>query len=470
LHAKFIILNFKQENRGLTTMRAPQAPPQVFRTVDAAAVIDAAPVSRRQREIFLLCSLVTLLDGFNTQSIAFVAPSLVAAWKLSPAQFGPLLSATLLGSVIGVLGVGELADRFGRRWITIAMVALFGTVTLASAAAESITSLMAYRVVAGLGLGGALVACSALTAEYAPRRRRSTLVAVTAWGFPLGAVLGGLLSTMLIAHFGWRSVLLVSGAAPILLVPWLIARLPESIPFLALSVTGQELARRELRRIDPRGQFDSAVCLSVPQSSSRARGVRLLFTHPFTAGSILFPVASFMSLLLTYFLVNWIPLVLHQAGLSIQDAVLGTVVFNLAAIIGSYVLSTHVDRGARPIVLMVWAYCASALAVAAIGWVGAHFWPSMIIIFIAGFLLAGIQMTLMAFVTSSYPPMLRATAVGWVQAVGRVGSLLGPLTAGGLLSLGMLPSQLFATLAIAALLAAAALATLASIGSKGQQA
>jgi AAHS family 4-hydroxybenzoate transporter-like MFS transporter len=451
-------------------MRAPQVPPHLFRTVDAVAVIDAAPISRRQREIFLLCSLVTLLDGFNTQSIAFVAPSLVAEWSISPAQFGPLFSATLLGSVIGVLSMGRLADRFGRRWLTIAMVALFGLATLASAASESVTTLMAYRVVAGLGLGGALVTCPSLTAEYAPRRRRSTLIAMTTWGFPLGAVLGGLLSTMLIARFGWRSVLVVSGAAPVLLVPWLMARLPESIPFLALSATGQELARRELRRIDPSGRFDSTVYVAVPQTSSRAGGFRLLFAHPFTASSILFAVASFMSLLLTYFLMNWIPLVLHQAGLPVGDAVLGTVVFSLAAIVGSYVLSTRVDRGARPLVLMVWVYCASSVAVAAIGWVGAHFWPSMTIIFIAGFLLTGIQLTLMAFITSSYPPVLRATALGWVQAVGRFGSLLGPLAAGGLLSFGMPPSQLFATLAIAALLAAAALATLASISSKGQHA
>jgi AAHS family 4-hydroxybenzoate transporter-like MFS transporter len=293
---------------------------------------------------------------------------------------------------------------------------------------------------------------------------------MTTWGFPLGAVLGGLLSTMLIARFGWRSVLVVSGAAPVLLVPWLMARLPESIPFLALSATGQELARRELRRIDPSGRFDSTVYVAVPQTSSRAGGFRLLFAHPFTASSILFAVASFMSLLLTYFLMNWIPLVLHQAGLPVGDAVLGTVVFSLAAIVGSYVLSTRVDRGARPLVLMVWVYCASSVAVAAIGWVGAHFWPSMTIIFIAGFLLTGIQLTLMAFITSSYPPVLRATALGWVQAVGRFGSLLGPLAAGGLLSFGMPPSQLFATLAIAALLAAAALATLASISSKGQHA
>jgi AAHS family 4-hydroxybenzoate transporter-like MFS transporter len=168
-----------------------------------------------------------------------------------------------------------------------------------------------------------------------------------------------------------------------------------------------------------------------------------------------------MSLLLAYLLVNWIPLLLRRTGMSAEDAVLGTVIFNLSGILGSCLFSRHVDAASRPLRLMIGTYCASALAVAAIGVVGARFWPVMMCIFAAGFLLIGIQMTLSAFIASSYPTALRATAVGCVQAVGRFGSLLGPLAAGGLLSLGMFPAQLFASSSIAALLAAAALVPLA---------
>jgi AAHS family 4-hydroxybenzoate transporter-like MFS transporter len=152
--------------------------------------------------------------------------------------------------------------------------------------------------------------------------------------------------------------------------------------------------------------------------------------------------------------------------MSVQDAVLGTVTFNLSGIIGSYLFTRRIDAAARPFGLMIGTYCASALAVAAIGNVGTQFWPVMTTIFAAGALLIGIQMTMSAFIASSYPTPLRATAVGWVQGIGRFGSLLGPLAAGALLSSGMPPSQLFATSSVAALFAAGALALLVWTTSK----
>lgn len=449
-----------------------RSPDEAHRTndlgVDVAARIDRAPISRRQLEVFLLCLLIAMLDGFDTQSIAFVAPGLAAEWQVSPASFGPIFSATLLGSMLGVAIFGRLSDRYGRRWFTVGTVALFGVATLASGWAQSATQLMLYRLIAGFGLGGVLPNFMALAAEYAPRRLRSTVVVITMWGYPLGAVIGGMLSTVLIAHFGWRSVLIAGGVAPLLLLPVLIARLPESICFLAIRPGGQDVARRLLNEMDPSQQLDAGVRLTVPELAGAAGGFRLLFARGLAANTILFAAAMFMSLLLSYLLLSWIPLLLRETGLSVRDAVLGTVTFNVAGIIGSYLFTRRVDAASRPLALMIGAYCASALAVAAIGVVGARFWPVMTSIFLAGFLLVGIQMTLSAFIASSYPTPLRATAVGWVQAVGRFGSLLGPLAAGGLLSLGALPPQLFVISSIAALLAAAALAVLARTPLQGQ--
>jgi AAHS family 4-hydroxybenzoate transporter-like MFS transporter len=455
-----------------TTIRNPMlspqpAAPRVEYHSDVAALIDAAPIGRFQREIFLLCFLIAMLDGFDTQSMAFIAPSLAAEWRVATASFGPIFSATLLGSMLGVAVIGRLADRYGRRGFTVGTVALFGVATLASAWAESLTGLLIWRLIAGFGLGGALPNFMALAAEYAPRRLTSTIVVITMWGFPLGAVLGGLLSTVLIAHFGWRAVLIAGGVAPLLLVPVLIARLPESVRFLAMRPEGQEAARRALRRIDPARHLDATTRLTVSEDTRTAGGYRLLFARGRAANTILFATAMFMSLLLSYLLLSWIPLLLRDFGLSVRDAVLGAVTFNLAGILGSYVFIRVVEGSSRPLGPMIATYCASAFAVTAIGAVGAHFLPVMTSIFVAGFLLVGTQMTLSAFIASSYPTTLRATAIGCVQAVGRCGSLIGPLVAGGLMSLGMAAAQLLALSSIAALFAAAALALLALTHSRG---
>jgi AAHS family 4-hydroxybenzoate transporter-like MFS transporter len=430
------------------------------RVVDVDRLLDGAPVGNTQRVVFLLCFLVSMLDGFDTQSLAFVAPSLVREWAIAPASLGAVFSATLLGSMFGFGFAGRLADRFGRRRMMIGCVLLFGLATLACALAATLNQLLLLRVIAGLGLGGALPNMMVLAAEYAPRRMRATAIVLGMWGYPLGAVVGGLFSATLIAHFGWRSVLVAGGVAPLVLVPVLLVWLPESLRFLAGRPSGQNAARRILQRLWPQEPWDAGVRVVATEATRTAAGFRVLFAREYAASSLLFAASMFMSLLLSYLLVNWIPQLLHQQGMSATDAVYGTVVLNLAGIFGSYVMTRRVDANARPLRMLVVLYCAAAVGVAAIGMVGTGFWPTMAAIFVAGFLLIGVQMTSSAVAAGSFPTLLRATAVGWIQGVGRVGSLIGPLAAGILLSFGMQPARLLMIASLAAVLAAAALALL----------
>jgi MFS transporter, AAHS family, 4-hydroxybenzoate transporter len=335
--------------------------------------------------------------------------------------------------------------------------------TLACAGADSLNQLLLIRVVAGVGLGGALATMMVLAAEFAPRRLRSTAIVVAMWGYPLGAVIGGLVSAQLIAHFGWRSVLVAGGIAPLLLVPVLMIWLPESIRLLANRPDGQAAARRIMRRIFPQNDWGPEVRVVASKESKTTAGFRALFATGYAASSILFGMTMFMSLLLSYLLLNWIPQLLHQRGMSVTDAVYGTVMLNLAGIIGSFLLTRRIDANSRPLGMLIAVYCASAIAVATIGIVGTSFWPTMAAIFAAGFFLIGVQMTTSAVAAGCYPTAVRGTAIGWIQGVGRVGSLLGPITAGTLLSLGMAPARLFMVTSLAALGAAAALALLARL-------
>lgn len=432
--------------------------------IDVAAVIDDARFSPFQWRIFILLFVVIVLDGYDTQAIAFVAPAISAQWKLPPAAFGPIFSAGLSGTVLGAVAFGMAADRLGRRWPVIVSVALFGVLTWMCSLADSYTSLLVYRLLAGIGLGGALVNFLALASEYAPERLRNTAVTISMWGFPLGAVVGGGFAGRMIEHFGWPSIFHLGAALPLLCVPVLIFLLPESIRYATLSGRQRERIAHALSQIDGRRQYRRDDTFYVAEPAASRGSVAALFRNGFGVPTVLLWFTLFSSLVMTYCLVNWIPSLLRQIGMPIREAVLGTVMINLAAIIGSIFVVRLSKR--HTLRRLAGAYVLGALAVAGIGLAGNRPLPVMTCIFFAGFFVIGAQLAVTAYITGFYPTSIRGTGVGWSQGVGRFGSLLGPLAGGLVLSLTAQPSQMFLFCAIPPLGAALALLLLARVGTR----
>src|SRR6201746_2221205 len=223
--------------------------------VDVAGFIDQQPVGGFQIRLLLTCAAVLFLDGFDTQAIGYVAPALAKEWGLTKAALGPVFSAGLFGLMIGPPVFGPRADRIGRKKIIIFSTLAFGIGTLVTAFVQDVNTLLAIRFLTGLGLGGAMPNAIAMTSELHPPRARATMVMIMFCGFSVGAALGGLLAAALIPQFGWRSVFVVGGVAPLLLVPILALRLPESVRFLALSGRAHERVAELLARINPKAAF-----------------------------------------------------------------------------------------------------------------------------------------------------------------------------------------------------------------------
>lgn len=420
------------------------------------SAIDGAPFGSFQFRIAALCALIAGLDGFDTQAIAYVAPSIGEAWGLDKAAFGPIFGAGLLGLTIGAFVLSPVADRLGRKAVILFCTAIFGLFALLTARATNMDELLAYRLLTGIGLGGAMPNLIAITNEYAPSRLKATLVMVMFCGFPLGSTIGGMVSAPLIARFGWESVFALGGILPLLLLPVLWGAMPESARFLAMRTDAETRLAPILRRIDPSlapATFIAQVRGEVSDAAAHKFPVFELFREGRARATLLLWAAFFMNLLVMYFLVNWLPSLLRGLGLSLGIAIISTAILNLGGVVGAIALGRLIDKR-EPAVVLSLAYLASAVFILLIAYAGAHVGLLLAGAALTGFGVVGGQIGMNAVAACTYPTAIRSTGVGWALGVGRIGSILGPVAGGAMLSLGWTSQQLILAAVAPALLAA----------------
>jgi AAHS family 4-hydroxybenzoate transporter-like MFS transporter len=403
-------------------------------------LIDDGPLGAYQLVTILICGMIGLLDGFDAQSIAFVAPSIAREWGIAPGSFGPIFAAGLIGGLLGALPFGAIADQMGRRRCLMIVLAVIAAGTLATPFTRSPEALLACRLLSGLGLGGVLPCIVALTMEYAPKRMRVFTATAMFCSFPLGAVLGATMAGALITEHNWRSVFWIGGAAPLLLLPVVALRLPESLAWLARRGREAEVTRivRRLARQDAwDGDLDIAFEPQRPGGSllEVARNGRGYVT-------LLYCMAFFVSLLLSYLLVNWVPTIAVQSGATIRQGALAAAMLNLAGIIGSLSIARISDKLA-PNAVVAGGYGLGAVGVLGLSVMATFSPPIFLFSFVAGFFCIGAQMTLISLSSAYYPVEVRASSIAVIGGVGRLGSVAGPLL-GGFLVGAHNPSQTLA--------------------------
>jgi AAHS family 4-hydroxybenzoate transporter-like MFS transporter len=422
--------------------------------IDLVEFIDRQPVGGFQLRLLLTCASVLFLDGFDTQAIGYVAPAIAREWGLSKGALGPVFSAGLFGLMIGALLFGPLADRVGRKKIIIFSTAAFGIGALATAFVHDVTALLIVRFLTGLGLGGAMPNAVAMTSEFNPQRRRATMVMIMFCGFSVGAAVGGWLAADLIPRFSWRSVFVVGGIAPLLMVPILVWRLPESARFLATIGHAPEQVAQLLKLISPNTAFAPTARFVVRETQLPGIPVQHLFREGRTVPTLLLWVVFFMSLLDIYFLANWLPTVLNDLDATISEAAVIATMLQVGGVVGTLALGSVIDRFSFRALALV--YFAAVFAVGAIGQLGHSAVLVSMAIFAAGFCVVGGQIAANALAAGFYPTSVRATGVGWALGIGRVGSIIGPLVGGVLLAAQWSTASVFLAAAAAAFCAALA--------------
>ncbi|MBP0592054.1 MFS transporter [Paraburkholderia sp. LEh10] len=394
------------------------------RTVDIQALINEHPFSRFQWLVFAMCFVIVLMDGFDTAAIGFIAPSLLSEWHIGKAALAPVLSAALFGLACGALLSGPLSDRCGRRLVLTVSVLLFGASCFASAFAQDLSALTTLRFVTGVGLGAAMPNAVTLMSEYCPDGRRATIVNLMFCGFPLGAAVGGFLAAWLIPHFGWRSVLLLGGAVPLLLAIVLAFRLPESIRYMVARRRPAEKIRKVLARISADGRLAHVFVMQESvRHAAGSGGIRIVLSRSFLLGSVMLWLCYFMGLVIFYGLVNWMPVLLKDAGLSPQRAALVSALFPLGGV-GTVLCGMLMDRF-NPNRVVAAAYAFGAISVYAIGQAVGEIGLLMCAVFIAGVLVNTAQASMPALAAAFYPTAGRGTGVAWMLGIGRFGGIAG---------------------------------------------
>ena len=426
------------------------------RTVDIKRFIDDQPISTYQWLLVAICFFVVVADGMDVAIMGFVTPSILAEWKISPAVWGTVISAAPFGLVIGALVAGPSSDRFGRKIVLILSVLTFSVFTLGAAYASTPTEMAILRLLAGMGMGAAMPNASTLLSEYAPQRRRALMITIMFTGFNLGSALIGFIAGYMIPHYGWRSVLVVGGVTPMLLIPFLVLLLPESARLLALHGATREKIAATLGRVTGyRFTGDETFVTSEPPIATRTP-IGVLFSQHYAMTTIALWVTYFMGLMVIYLLTGWLPTLMKNAGLDISTAANVTAMFQIGGTIGAIIVGWAMDR-LRPALVIAAAYFIGGLCILGVSSVGILSSSLAAIVFAAGFCMSGAQTGLNAYAPGCYPTVARATGVSWMLGMGRFGSIFGSLFGGALLQSGWGFSAILGLLAIPAALAAIAI-------------
>lgn len=421
-----------------------------MKTVEVNEIIDNARFTPFHWMVMWLCALLLIFDGYDLFIYGVVLPVLMKEWGLTPVQVGALGSYALFGMMFGAFIFGPLADRIGRKKGIAICFLLFSGSTFLNGFAQSPTEFGIYRFIAGLGCGGLMPNAVALMNEYAPRRLRSTLVAIMFSGYSLGGMLSAGLGIYMLPRFGWQAMFF-SAAVPIVLLPLILWKLPESVGFLLRQGRGGR-ARDMLARIDPGARI--AADAQLVQADAKGAGVPMLdlVKDGRALGTFMIWVSFFCCLLMVYALGSWLPKLMANAGYSLGSSLSFLLALNFGGMAGAIAGGWLGDRFSLPKVVVAF-FAVGTVSIAALGY-NSPMPVLYLLITLAGATTIGTQILLYANTAQFYPLSMRSTGLGWASGVGRTGAIVGPLL-GGTLMAAALPLQMnFLAFAVPGLVAA----------------
>jgi AAHS family 3-hydroxyphenylpropionic acid transporter len=370
------------------------------------SVLNAAPKKPAvMYTTLLMCFCIAILEGFDIQSIGVVASSVQSEFGLTKGQLGWIFSAATLGMFPGAIVAGRLSDKIGRKNILIFSVALFGIMSLTTAFTTDFSSLVIVRFLTGIGMGGALPLMIAMSSESVPERWSATAVSVMYAGVPFGAGITAVIAGGFTGAGEWKNIFYLGGLTPIALVPLLFF-------FLKETYTKKQVIKDDLKE-NTDFKF-------------------ILFGEGRTATTIQIWLSFLGTLIVLYFILNWLPVLMQNNGLSMQNASNIQVAYQVGGVCGVLILGWLLSNiKLRSVVIMI--YIGILIGLSALT-LSKSLTALILASGISGFFITGGQSALYALAARAYSKSMRGTGVGVAVAMGRIGSFVGPLLAGVIFS------------------------------------
>lgn len=382
--------------------------------------------------VILICFLMNMCDGMNVMVISYTANSITSFWNINPSSFGIVFSAGLLGMALGAMLMAPKADVIGRKPMILLCALWMGLGSFVTAYALSLEQLIFLRFFTGIGIGSMLACTSTLASEYAPLHTKNFWVSFVMSGYPVGAVLSGLVATKLISHYGWSSLYIFSGIVTLLTIPLGYFFLKESIDFLLKKQPKQAL--QKVNSILDSMKLKSISTLPFIEQKQVNTNVTMLFTADRKRATILTWTAFIMCFAALYFLTSWIPQLASITGLSTSLSIYAGILFNLGAFVGIITQGyLSAKFGLRKVISLF--LVATALLMVLFGFFTG---TALTLIFfgLIGFGIQGGFIGLYSVAARIYSTEIRSTGIGWAIGFGRLGAIIGPFVGGLLISSG----------------------------------
>ncbi|WP_179991573.1 MFS transporter [Acinetobacter sp. YH16058] len=422
--------------------------------ININTLIDDAKFTPFHWGVLFWCLMIIIFDGYDLVIYGVALPLLMQEWALSAVQAGLLASTALFGMMFGAMTFGTLSDKLGRKKTIMICVAIFSGFTFLGAFASNPVEFGILRFLAGLGIGGVMPNVVALMTEYAPKRIRSTLVALMFSGYAIGGMTSALLGAWLVPEFGWKIMFYIA-IIPLVALPLIWKFLPESLMYLT-NKKEIEQTRSIVQKISPSQQLngDTEFVLNEVTKGDEAP-VKALFQQGRMFSTFMFWIAFFMCLLMVYALGSWLPKLMIQAGYSLGASMIFLFALNIGGMIGAIGGGALADRFHIKKVLTIMFICGAA-ALILLGFNS----PQIVLytlIAVAGAATIGSQILLYTFVAQYYPSTVRSTGMGWASGIGRIGAIVGPVLTGALLTMNLPHQMNFFAIAIPGVIAALAI-------------
>lgn len=418
---------------------------------DIKRAINDNAMTRFQVYAIMVCVLISIIDGYDVLSVAFVAPTLSQQWMIEPQNLGLLFSAGLTGMVMGALLLSPFADKLGRRTLVLCCLIILTIGMFASAISHNLTMLVASRVFTGFGMGAVLPALNTLVAEYSSQRSRSVSISAMTTGYTVGAMLGGLVSLFFMTHLSWRYVFYFGSLLSCITLPIAYCLLPESLDFIFFKKRSYKLSalNHVLKKLN------LPLCNTLPDIKSEhdANMLTLFLTPSIFITVIRLCLGALLLMCSFYFLVNWMPKLLTLLGYRNDISITSSLIMNACGIFGGVVFGLLAKKYAASFmtsILLIVAF----ITVITFGFSQNSLYWLLFLIGMIGFLIYGAMAGVYIITANAFPPQIRVTATGIIFGVARLGAAIGPYLAGIFIAAGLPRSSYCFLLALPLLVAA----------------